>query len=215
MPRALVASMIALLAVAGCSLFAGSLPAPAESPEPAVPYACIGLEDAHCRMVLDAALAELAPNDVLVYAEVGPFGCQVEPPCPNTLEARPLGVANLERANGDSINFGITARPNGTIEAMQDDFPEVAVAPSSAAGQLAGGPIPFSLGHCGLWSGIDVDGSWWDPIGFVDADHPAVINAADGTFTPHDTNHATFTADGGLEVTLVRRVGEKHLPMCM
>jgi hypothetical protein len=64
-------------------------------------------------------------------------------------------------------------------------------------------------------SGIDIDGSWWDPVGFVDVDHPDAINAANGTFTPHDPNHATFVSDGGFEVSLVRRVGEKQLPGCM
>jgi hypothetical protein len=215
MTRVLV-GLIALLTYTGCAGAGASSAVPSEGATgPGLPYACIGLEDAHCLAVLEAARSQLASEDVLVYAEIGPFGCPVEPPCPNTLEARPQGVANLERANGDTVNFGITARPDGTIEAMQDDFPEVAAAPASAAGQLANGPIPFTLGHCGLWSGIDVDGSWWDPIGFVDGDDSAFVNATDGTFTPHDTNHATFQSDAGFEVTLVRRVGDKHLPMCM
>lgn len=213
MARAVVVTLIALLAVSGCAAAAGPS-APGESPEPTVPVACLGLEDSHCRAVLEASLAELASNDVLVYAEVGPFGCPADVGCANTLTARPSGVVTLERANAESINLGVTAAPDGTITTMRDDFPEVSVAPSTVAGNLAG-PVPYSLGHCGLWSGIDVDGSWWDPIGFVNVDHSAAINAADGTFTPHDANHATFTADGGFEVTLVRRVGEKHLPMCM
>ena len=214
--KRVVVGLIALLTFAGCADAGAPSAVPSDGATgPGVPYVCIGLEDAHCLAVLDAARTELAPEDVLVYAEIGPFSCQVEPPCPNTLDARPLGVANLERANGDTVNFGITARPDGTIEAMVDDFPEVSVAPSSMAGQLKGEPIPFSLGHCGMWSGIDVDGSWWDPIGFVDGDDPAFVNSTDGMFTPHDTNHATFKANTGLELTLVRRVGDKHLPMCM
>ena len=215
MTRALVASLIALLAVAGCSLFAGSLPAPAESPEPAVPIACFGLEEPDCTAALEAAATKVKPGDVVVYAEVGPFGCAAGEGCANTLAARPQGVAVLELANGDPLNMGMNVAPDGTITVVPDTFSFVAVPPSSVAGQLANGPVPYSLGHCGLSSGIDVDGSWWDPIGFVDADHPALVNAADGTFTPHDANHATFTADGGFEVTLARRVGEKHLPMCM
>ena len=64
-------------------------------------------------------------------------------------------------------------------------------------------------------SGVDVDGSWWDPVGFVDIDHGDAINAASGTFTPVDANHARFTTDDGFSVYLVRRFGNKHLPMCM
>ncbi len=76
------------------------------------------------------------------------------------------------------------------------------------------GPRPFSLGHCGLWSGIDVGGSWWDPVGGVDGDHPDAINAADGTMAIIDPEHAIFTSKGGLTVQLLRRDGEKYLPMC-
>jgi hypothetical protein len=213
--RRLLVGLIALLTISACSTSAGSSPIQSEAPGPGIPYACLGLEDAHCLAVLDAAMAELGPNDVLVYAEIGPFGCTNGEGCPNTLDARPSGAANLERANGDTLNVGITANPDGTLDATVDDFPDVSLPPSSAAGQLAGGPIPFSLGHCGLMSGIDVDGSWWDPVGFVNIDHGDAINAADGTFTPHDPNHATFTTPGGFEVGLVRRVGQKHLPMCM
>ena len=94
----------------------------------------------------------------------------------------------------------------------QDAF-GVSLGPSSTP--PAGlGPRPFSLGHCGLWSGIDVGGSWWDPVGQVDGDHPDAINAADGTMAIVDPDHATFTSSGGLTVQLLRRDGEKYLPMC-
>ncbi len=68
--------------------------------------------------------------------------------------------------------------------------------------------------HCGLWSGIDAGGSWWDPVGPVDGDHPDAINAADGTLTVLDPDHATFTSRGGLTVQLQRHEGAKYLPLC-
>ena len=37
----------------------------------------------------------------------------------------------------------------------------------TSQGPVTAGARPFSLGHCGLWSGIDVGGSWWDPVGQV------------------------------------------------
>lgn len=180
-----------------------------------MPVACLGLAQPDCMRAYDAAAAALAPDVEVVYAEVGPFGCPTEPGCPNSLVGRPSGQVVFERATGEPVAISITAAPDGTLTAAPGEWFGVAVAPTSPAGQLGAEPIPYSFGHCGLGSGVDVDGSWWDPVGFVNVDHGDAINAADGTFTPHDPNHATFVSVGGFEVSLVRRVGDKHLPMCM
>jgi hypothetical protein len=211
MARVLI-GLIALLAVTGCTNAAGTVPS--KTPESAIPYACLGLEEPDCRSVLDAASAELGPDDVVVYAEIGPFGCPADVGCANTLAARPSGQVVFERSTGEPITFSVNAGVDGTITTGPGEWFTVAVPPSSVAGNLAG-PIPVSLGHCGLMSGVDVDGSWSDPVGFVDVDHADSINAANGTFTPSDPNHATYATAGGFTVNLVRRVGEKHLPLCM
>ena len=98
-----------------------------------------------------------------------------------------------------------------TIE-RQDAF-GVLLGPTSQP-PITAGARPYSLGHCGLWSGIDAGGSWWDPVGPVDGDHPDAINAADGTLTVLDPDHATFTSRGGLTVQLQRHEGAKYLPLC-
>ncbi len=217
MTRVLV-GLIALLALlaAACSSAAGGSPAASAGEGPTIPIACLGLEEPDCTRAFDAAAGGLAPDDEVIYAEVGPFGCPNEAGCPNTLAFRPSGQVVFERSNGEPVLISISAAADdGTIATSPGEFFGVAVAPSSTAGQLAAEPIPYSLGHCGLMSGVDVDGSWWDPVGFVDIDHPDAINAANGTFAPSDPNHATFTSDGGFSGQLVRRVGEKHLPMCM
>ncbi len=160
--------------------------------------------------------ADLQPDDGVIYAEVGPFSCPNEAGCPNTLAFRPSGQVVFERSNGEPVLISISAAADdGTMATSPGEFFGVAVAPSSTAGQLGAQPIPYSLGHCGLGSGVDVDGSWWDPVGFVDVDHSDAINAASGTFAPSDPNHATFTSVGGFRVNVVRRVGDKYLPMCM
>ena len=147
---------------------------------------------------------------------MGPFGCSNESGCPNTLAFRPAGQVVFERSNAEPVLVSLSvAADDGTMATSPSDFFGVAVAPTSTAGQLATDPIPFSLGHCGLMSGVDVDGSWWDPVGFVDIDHPDAINSANGMFAPSDPNHATLTSDGGFSVNVVRRVGEKYLPGCM
>jgi hypothetical protein len=201
------------LAAAACSSTAAS-PDPSAGEGPGIPIACLGLEQPDCMRAYDAAATGLAPDVEVTYAEVGPFGCPNEPGCPNSLAFRPSGQVVFERSNGEPILILMSAA-TANIAISPGDFFGVAVAPTSTSGQLGPEPMAYSLGHCGLMSGIDIDGSWWDPVGFVNVDHPDAINAANGTFTPHDPNHATFVSDGGLEVSLVRRVGEKQLPGCM
>ena len=213
MPRVFV-GLIGLF-VAACSAAGGS-PAASAGEGPSIPVACLGLEEPDCTRAFDAAVGELAPDNGVTYAEVGPFSCPNQAGCPNTLAFRPSGQVVLERSNGEPVLISLNAAADdGTMTTSPGEFFGVAIAPSSTAGQLGADAIPYSLGHCGLMSGVDVDGSWWDPVGFVNIDHSDAINSANGTFAPSDPNHATFTSDGGLSVNVVRRVGEKYLPGCM
>jgi hypothetical protein len=164
-----------------------------------------------CRRLV-AEIAEMVPADIApTYIQVGPFGCQEGGGCARSLVARPQGDATIE-AGGGAISYRITAAAGGgnlTIE-RQDAF-LMALEPTSQP-PLTPGVRRFTLGHCGLWSGIDVGGSWWDPIGMIDGDHPAAINSADGTLAILDLDRATFTSDTGFTVQLVRRDGPKGFP---
>jgi hypothetical protein len=214
MTRVLILTLLAVMAAA-CSSAAGESPAATAGEGPTIPIACLGLEEPDCTRAFEAAVDELAPDDEVIYAEVGPFSCPNEAGCPNTLPSRPVGQVVFERSNDAPVLVSVSPAADGTMATSPGDFFGIAVAPSSTAGQLATDPIPYSLGHCGLMSGVDVDGSWWDPVGFVDIDDPDAINSANGTFAPSDPNHATFTSDGGFSVSVVRRVGQKYLPGCM
>jgi hypothetical protein len=217
MPRILVGliALLTLLATA-CSSAAGGSPAATAGEGPTIPIACLGLEEPDCTRAFEAAVSGLATDDEVTYAEVGPFSCLNQAGCPNTLAFRPAGQVVFERSNGEPVLISLSAAADdGTIATSPGDFFGIAVAPSSTTGQLGAGPIPFSLGHCGLMSGVDVDGSWWDPVGFANIDYSDAINSANGTFAPSDPNHATYTTEGGFTVNLVRRVGDKHLPGCM
>jgi hypothetical protein len=145
---------------------------------------------------------------------VGPFGCAAGDRCPPTLAARPDGDVVLEFPGGQGINVHLTFAADGTFEATREAALGVAVEPASADG-AASGPIAFSLGHCGIFSGIDVDGSWWDPVAGVSMDTGDAVNATAGTLTFIDEGRATFTTPTGFSLQLVRREGPKLLPMCM
>lgn len=171
----------------------------------------LGLVD--CTTVLDAALAVAASSRAPIYAQVGPFGCSVDPLCPRTLAARPEGDVTLDLPNGTQTTIHIKADADGSLTPTQGEAFGIPVEPSS--GRAGPGPVPYRLGHCGMYSGIDVDGSYWDPVGLVDPDHADAINAADGTFTFTGPDQGLFVSKGGWQVQLIRHQGPKHLPGCM
>jgi hypothetical protein len=222
----LVLIAVAAFAVAACSgSSATNAPSTAPSASPAesaaptgtdlttIPTACVGLGADDCQRVV-AQLSTIVPAGTAVtYIQVGPFGCPTEQGCAPSLAARPQGDVTLEAGAG-ALSYHVTAAGGGaqlTIE-RQDAF-GVLLGPTSQP-PVTAGARPFSLGHCGLWSGIDAGGSWWDPVGLVDGDHPDVINAAEGTLTIIDPDHATFTSRGGFTVELQRHPGDKYLPLC-
>lgn len=79
----------------------------------------------------------------------------------------------------------------------------------------------FSLGHCGLLSPVDVDGSFWDAIDGVAADGSPLdlqndgemINATEGVIVVIDEEARFRTATGAL-VRFERHPGPKDFPAC-
>jgi hypothetical protein len=233
-PRLRFPSSVPLLAVflCGCaSTVSPSTPsttsslAPATSAAPAaatpvrqgaavVPTACMSLGEADCRRAADAALAALdAAAPARIYLQIGPFGCATGERCATTLAARPQGDVLVEFAGAPAVTIHLTAAPDRSLQAVAGETFGIVVPPTSGRhGDRA--PMPFMLGHCGLYRGIDLDGAWWDPIGPIDAENGDAVNAAEGTLAFLDPAHATFVSRGGLVVTLARRDGPKHLPFC-
>ncbi len=177
-----------------------------------VPTACIGLGVDDCHRVVAQVATILPAGAAVTYIQVGPFGCAAGQGCAPSLADRPQGDITLEAGIG-ALSYHVTVSGGAELTIERQDAFGVLLGPQSQP-PVTAGARPFSLGHCGLWSGIDAFGSWWDPVGPVDGDHPDAINAAEGTLTIQDPDHATFTSRGGLTVQLVRHEGEKYLPLC-
>ncbi len=220
----LIVGSLLLVACAGASGSQSAVPGPSEQPQPSataagavtldgVPTACVGLGEPDCRRVVAHVTTLLTADDPRIgYVQVGPFGCPAGQGCPTTLVARSEGDISLEFAGG-ALSFHIKVT-DGNLEARRQEASGIEV-PATSRPPIPGGPQPFELGHCGLWSGIDHGGSWWDPVGLVDYDHGDAINAAEGTIAPVGTDQAIFTSKAGFTVKLVRRNGPKFLPLCM
>jgi len=178
-----------------------------------VPTGCYGLGEVDCRLVRDHVATLLTATDPAVrYIQIGPFGCAADQGCPTTLAARPEGDVTVE-SNGEAVGFHVKSSGDA-LEAVRQEVSGVSLPPTSAP-PLPAGPQPFALGHCGLWSGVDLGSSWWDPIGFVDSDHADSINAAEGTILLVGPDQARFTSTSGLTVQLARHAGAKYLRLCM
>jgi hypothetical protein len=95
-------------------------------------------------------------------------------------------------------------------EVQEDEFATVRASSEPAP---KGVPFPFALGHCGLGSPIDVDGSLWVPVGFV-PEHSDVINAADGFLTILTATDARLRTNGGLDLALWRAGDALNVRIC-
>jgi hypothetical protein len=93
------------------------------------------------------------------------------------------------------------------VVVVPPDIPTVSVSPVSEPGLVVGTPIGTSLGHCGLWSPVDLDGSLWQAVGGSDAaggpidSDPEIgelINATPGSFVLLTSDTAEFHTMGGL-----------------
>ena len=109
--------------------------------------------------------------------------------------------------------------PRGTYQGQPGPRGGTVFDPVSAAiGH--GAPYHFSLGHCGLFSPVDVDGSFWEPVEVVregqaiDARSDVeMMNATPGVIVVTGDD-AEFQTESGAVVTLVRRPGSGEFAGC-
>jgi hypothetical protein len=183
--------------------------------QPDTPTGCIGLGAQDCERARAFAATVLAANDpAVVYVQVGPFGCAQGASCPTNLLTRPEGDVVIEFGGGTGINVHLKVAADGSFQAERQEAMGVGVPPASPPDGIAG-PREFTLGHCGLLSGIDVDGSYWHVVGPISFDSGEAVNATTGILSLTDPDHGTFNGPGGLSVQLIRHTGPKLLPFCM
>ena len=183
---------------------------PSEPPSLGRPRtACIGLLAAQCEQAL-AALAVNLPGVTPSYVAVGHKLC--DGPCPGSERGVWIGGLWIEFADGrKSLNIHIEV-DGATVE--WEDIPSAIVEVSPRSRRLTAPTTEFTFGHCGLGSGIDVDGSFWDPIGMIDPDNLDLVNSANARFTLNSPDSAIVVTEGGAVLQLVRHVGSKYFFLC-
>jgi len=147
---------------------------------------------------------------VFVMFAVATTACAREAPMPQPPSFEDVSTSGAtEMPPGGPFAEGRPGEAGGTILAPVS----APIAPATA--------YRFSLGHCGLSSPIDVDGSFWDPVDGLDAGgarldlegDSEMINATAGFFVVIG-DEARFRTESGSVLTLERHDGQKEFPGC-
>lgn len=210
----LVGSILLLGAVA---LLGACGPGP-ESPSPSAAgagpiVACMALPAAECeplaRDVLDV-VSQDAPQ--IVRIEVGPVEKAAQPRQRSLVGAESVIIV-LEFAQTSPAWLEVDPRTRPPVVLRTQPSQIEPATPLSAPFGDAG-MQPLLLGACGLASGIDFDGSWWDPIGEIDAYAPESSGPTRGAITLTTATTAIFETESGFRINLVRHVGPKWVAGC-
>jgi hypothetical protein len=117
-----------------------------------------------------------------------------------------------------------TGSPFPDVLGDPSDLPTVSIEPASDVGWTVGVPRPYALGHCGILSPVDVDGSLWAPLGGTDATGGPIdgdqeigelVNGTSGTLELTTTDQALFTTDTGQRLYFGRAPGPLDYFLCM
>jgi hypothetical protein len=128
----------------------------------------------------------------------------------------PTPGATVVALSGLPLDPGVAGRP-------RPGDPSVMLGPQTRRGGLQPDvAYSFSLGHCGLGSPFDLDGSLWDPVaghdgsgGPLTADHAGeLINQTAGTATLLSSDVAEFRTPLGAIITLVRLPAQRAYFLC-
>lgn len=201
--------LVAIATLALCAAACGPLPADPSMNQGRPPTACIGLQPEQCAVIADSLLGEPGVGGAVTFVAVSERTC--DGPCPIPGPGAWLGRVVIERAAGRPETHHVEV-VGTTVAWTQVDSILGEVEPRSQRTSEAF--VEVQLGHCGLASGVDVDGSFWDPVGQIDPTHPDLINAASAEFRRVSPQDAVLTTEGGAVVQLVRHTGPKHLPLC-
>lgn len=144
---------------------------------------------------------------VVIAASAFAIGCSPDAPAPT---ASPAPQARLQPL---PANLGIPGPAEVTVQ----------LTPHTPRGEMQVGiPRNLTLGHCGLISPVDADGSLWDPIGGHDGSGGPLneqqggdlINATATVVELTDLNSMEMRTAAGAVITLTRHDGPRAYLLC-
>lgn len=187
--------------------------APAIDALEGVNLACIGVVAADCRQVAERVRAELPaargrPFSIVIQG----YGCATSPCVAPLGDAG--GIVTVEFLDPGEPIVRTVFGPVANITFGGSEMAWSGLQQPASERVEGQGPFPYELGHCGLLWKVDFDGSFWLPLGDIDGNSSALVNADSGTMLLVDPNRAVFTDAAGASVDLVRHPGQKHVWLC-
>jgi hypothetical protein len=176
----------------------------------ALPYGCWAVREPDCVEAVAGALQAAVDRGPFVYGEVS-LSCPAAP-CPQEVLPGVVVSVILERDRRSPLEVKLQHDGERFVSEVAEAGFMMMLEPSSGPAAV-GVPFPYAIGHCGLYTGIDADGSWWDPIGLIDTENPDTINSAKATMLITDRNTAVLQT-ARLRVDLVRHPGPKSFRGC-
>jgi hypothetical protein len=92
------------------------------------------------------------------------------------------------------------------------------VSPQTPEELTVGEERDYTLGHCGLISPVDIDGSLWDPVGtaaaLTEQQEGELINATPVVIVTSDENTMQMRTPAGALITLTRHDGPRRYFLC-
>jgi len=113
--------------------------------------------------------------------------------------------------------------PAGVAGIPRPGMPTALIQPRTQRGIVPVGVLqPFELGHCGLVSPIDFDGSLWDPVAgddgsggpLTDEHQGELFNATRVTLTLIESDVMRLETPRGAVLALVRHAGARPYSLC-
>ena len=161
--------------------------------------------------------AVLGASLIMASATSGVFAADDPSPSSQPYPAASTSPSPVEPALAE------TGYPLPDVFGDPSELPTVSLEPDSEAGWPIGVPQAFSLGHCGILSPVDVDGSLWAVVGASDAaggpieedrEIGELINATAGTLELTAADRAVFVSDSGQRMYFERAPGPLDYFLC-
>jgi hypothetical protein len=174
---------------------------------PVVATACLDLEPSRCELI-ERALPGQIPGRTPQNVEISESLC--DGPCfPADVSAWRGGV-KVEFLDGAEPLFFLV-EVTGAVN--WEKVPTVSVRSIPRSSPMPSSSMDLEFGSCGYDTGIDADGSYWDPVGTLSWESLR-LTWARVRFTRTSAKTATLTLEDGTIISLACHVGPKYLSAC-
>jgi hypothetical protein len=177
---------------------------------PAVPttaIACLDLEPSRCELI-ERALPGQIPGRTPQNVEISESLC--DGPCFPPGVSAWRGHVKVEFLDGAEPLFFLV---EVTSAVNWEKVPTVSVRSIPHSSPMPSSSMDLEFGPCGYDTGIDADGSYWDPVGTLSWESLR-LTWARARLTRTSRQTATLTLENGTIISLARHVGPKYLSPC-